>query len=208
MKESITFGQKEQLVNFVKDSARKSAEKVLGEIDLDKNQFQQVIEGGDVLTKAVAEVVEQKLRELSKIIKFPVAINYVTTIKEMIARGKYDWTNNDITSKNFPTQRTGEANITVELVHFNRSIGTDEALRELDKMGYRPAELHELLALGEKYPDLQREFPIIALGSVWQRSLGYRGVAYLSGYGSERLLLLYWLDDGWRDVCRFAVVRK
>lgn len=31
-------------------------------------------------------------------------------------------------------------------------------------MGYRLAELHELLAFGKRYPGVQRKFPIIAFG--------------------------------------------
>lgn len=37
---------------------------------------------------------------------------------------------------------------------------------ELDRRGLRPATIEELLAFGAAYPDKQREFSIIALGSV------------------------------------------
>ncbi|HEY4476338.1 MAG TPA: hypothetical protein VI954_02465, partial [Candidatus Paceibacterota bacterium] len=97
----------------------------------------------------------------------------------------------------------------VELVQFNRYISTDEALRELDKVGMRPAELHELLAFGEKYPDVQREFPIVALGSVWDDQIGYRCfVPYLHGNGLGRRLFLNWVEGDWREFYRFAAVRK
>jgi len=207
-KNSITSGQKDQVVDFVKSAARKAAEKVIGESELNKDQIQQVIESGDVLADAVAAVVEQKLRKLLKITKFPVRVNYGATVEDMVGRGKYDWSNNDITAGHFPTQRNGEADLVIELVHFNRNISTDAALRELDKMGYRPAELHELLTLGEKYPDLQREFPIIALGSVCWGSHDSRNCAYLNRNGSKRKLNLNWIDNDWNDSCRFAVVRK
>lgn len=137
-----------------------------------------------------------------------VSVDYGLSVEDAVKLGRYDWTNSEITSKHFPTNRKGKADVAVELIHFNRVVSTDEALRELDKAGYRPAELHELLAFGEKYSELQREFPIVALGSVWQDRYGNRFVPYLYGDGSERYLDLRWLGHAWIEVCRFAAVRK
>jgi len=137
-----------------------------------------------------------------------LSVNYRRSVEDAVKAGRYDWTKSDITSRNFPTKRKGTAEVAVELVHFNRSISTDEALSELDRMGYRPAELHELLAFGEKYPEVQREFPVVALGSVWQYRYGDRRVPYLFRLGSERYLNLYWFGDDGGGVFRFAAVRK
>lgn len=87
-------------------------------------------------------------------------------------------------------------------------MSTDQALAELDKMNLKPAGIQECLAFGEKYPDVQRQFPIIFLGSVWQGPRGDRSCPYLGRDGSERDLYLSWFDDGWIDICRFAGVRK
>ena len=137
-----------------------------------------------------------------------ISANYGMSVEDAVALGRYDWANSDIASKNFSTKRTGKANLTIELPHFNRTISTEGALRELDRMGMRSAELHELLAFGEKYPDVQREFPIVALGSVWRSRDGGRHVPCLSGGGSGRSLRLRWIVSGWNDVYRFAAVRK
>ena len=144
------------------------------------------------------------------IITYPVTVPYSSVIEDLVLDGPYDWWHKTITSENFPTTRTGLTDLTIELVHFGRFISTDEALRELDQMGYRPAELHELLAFGEKYPDVHREFPIIALGSVCRSVPGDRRpcCAYLFRYGSEYCLDLFYLGQGWRDDGRFAAVRK
>lgn len=140
---------------------------------------------------------------------FRVLVNYSHTVEEMVRVGKYDRSNSNINSENFPTDRDGAAEVEVELVHLNRVISDgDEAVRELDRMGYRPAELHELLALGEQRPEVQREFPIAALGSVWRFWSGDRVVAYLCRVGSERELGLRWFDGSWGAVWRFAAVRK
>ena len=137
-----------------------------------------------------------------------LTVDYSRSVEAGIAAGKYDWKNNDITSKNFPTTRAGVAELEIQLVHFNREISSDEAIGELDKMGLRPAELHELLAFGENYPDVQREFPVIALGSGWRDSYGFRCVPYLDRSGSWRDLDLLWLGSGCHGYCRFAAVRK
>ncbi len=140
---------------------------------------------------------------------FPVSVDYSTTLEQMIAEGKYDWSNSDINSKNFPTaSQVGQVTVNVELVHFNRNIGSEEALQELDKVGYRPANLSELLAFGAKYPDRQREFPIVALGSVWQRLDGNRYVAYIYYGGVRRHLYLVWIELWYVALYRFAAVRK
>ena len=137
-----------------------------------------------------------------------IRVNYAMSVKEMVKLGNYDWANSDINTRNFPTTRTGKADIEVELLHFNRKISSGDALKEIDKLGYRAAELHEFLAFGAKYPDVQREFPIIELGSVWRRSDGYCSVASLFRDGLERYLDFGSLGSIWLDCCRFAAVRK
>jgi len=137
-----------------------------------------------------------------------LSVDYRRSVEDGVKAGRYNWVSSDITSRNFPTKRKGTAEVAVELIHFNRYVSTNEALRELDGMGYRPAELHELLAFGEKYPEVQRQFPVIALGSVWQGRGGDRLVPCLIGHGSGRFLGLDWLEGGWSEVYRFAVVKK
>ena len=53
----------------------------------------------------------------------------------------------------------------IVLVHFDRTMTVDEALVELEHRGLRPAELPELLGLAEAHPNLQHQYPIVALGT-------------------------------------------
>ena len=133
-------------------------------------------------------------------------VNYSRTLKEMIIAGNYDWINGDIKEKNFPlpTELLGKK-ITAsnKLFHFNRSISSENAISEMNKAGYRPATLAELLALGEAYPEQQKEFPIVALGSIWCRTVpGFGFVDF------ERRLGLAWFGIGWEYNYRFLAVRK
>ncbi|KKU85161.1 MAG: hypothetical protein UY15_C0040G0007 [Parcubacteria group bacterium GW2011_GWA2_47_9] len=139
---------------------------------------------------------------------FRVVVDCGQTLAQMIAAGKYNRVNSDITNANFPIIGSGKKNVAVELVHFNRSIESNEAIRELDRMGMRPATIEELLAFGAKYPEVQREFPILALGSVWRYRSSDRYIPCLYRVGSERYLDLGWIGSGWHGICRFAAVRK
>lgn len=139
---------------------------------------------------------------------YPIAVDYGRTLEVAIAAGNFGWKHSDITSEHFPSQRTGQADLVIRLIHLDRDIETDAAIAELDKLGLRPADLPELLAFGEKYPDVQRQFPVVALGSVWQRPDGRRNLPCLGRSGSGRDLDLVWDVFRWYRVCRFAAVNK
>ena len=94
------------------------------------------------------------------------------------------------------------------LFHFNRSISSDDAIAEMDKAGYRPCLIEDLLSLGVAYKKLQKQFPIVALGSVWRNSPGTRYVPSLYWDGHGRFLYLSCSGRDWVADCRFAVVRN
>ena len=159
-------------------------------------------EGKPVLAK-VAELIVGVVRQ-----SFKVVVDYGRDLGQMIAGGKYDWVNENITRENFPTTGQGKQEREVVLFHFNRFISSDDVIKEMASAGYRPAMLEELLALGETQPELQRQFPIVALGSVWRVSGGFREVPYLDGCGAGRYLGLRCFGGGWCGGCRFAAVRN
>lgn len=139
---------------------------------------------------------------------YPVEIDYTDTFEQRLAAGRYDWKNSDITEKHFPVKGEGKVKLDLELAHYAKSMSTEAVLAAIDAQGYRPATIEELLAFGAKYPELQREFPIIALGSVWRDLNGRRDVAFLCGGGHERYLGLGRVEGDWGGHCRFLVVRK
>jgi hypothetical protein len=146
--------------------------------------------------------------ELAKPTQYSVTIDYAKSVEQMKSDGQYDWSNDNINGENFPITGEGVIETMLELVHFDRVVGTSEAEAELDKMGLRPATIEEILAFGAKYPEIQREFPIIALGSSWVSRFGNRFVPDLSRDGSERSLNLDWSGNQWSEICRFLAVRK
>jgi len=158
------------------------------------------------LAKKIAEVImasKQKVRETYKVV-----VDYGKSLAEMILLGNYGWFNDDINSKNFPLQGTGAQESELVLVHLNQSATSKEVLESLDSQGLAPAQFVHLLAFGAAYPELQRQFPIIALGSSFVDGHGDRGYPYLYCHGSRRRLCLYWGGDGHRGLCRFLAVGK
>lgn len=138
---------------------------------------------------------------------YPVTISFDLSLAEMIKVGKYNSVNSDITEKHFPVNGKGTNEVVTELLHFNRYTESEDVFRELDRSGLRPATIEELLAFGAKYPEIQRQFPIVALGSIWRR-LDARFVPCLWGFSGDRGLNLFWFGSRWYATCRFLAVRK
>ncbi|EKE20395.1 MAG: hypothetical protein ACD_8C00006G0007 [uncultured bacterium] len=162
----------------------------------------------DALAGDINGVVDVPVETVGAENAYAVSVDYNMSVEEAVKLGSYDWSNSDVTTKNFPTKLSGKTDVEIKLFHFDRNISSENAIMEMDKTGYRPAETHELLALGAKYPDLQREFSIIALGSVWRHLDGSRYVAYLRRRDSRRKLHLRNFGIDWLGRCRFAAVRK
>src|SRR3989344_4382360 len=142
---------------------------------------------GESLIEKIAQLIVQASKLIEQLAKncYKVFVDYGQTLQQMIANGKYDYANSDITSGNFPTTANdGKQEVVVELAHFGRDMESDAVLKKFEARGLRAATLPELLAFGATYPEKQREFPIVALGSVWRDRGGGRDVPCLDGSGS------------------------
>jgi hypothetical protein len=138
---------------------------------------------------------------------FRLTIDYSQSLEQMIAAGRYDWTNSGIIAKHFPIEGKGTIEYEAKLFHFNRNISPEKAIEAMKKAGFEPATIEHLLAFAEKYSEEQRKYPIIGLGSVAEVD-GARRVPYLRRIGSRRGLDLVWFDGDWDSDCRFLAVRK
>ena len=139
---------------------------------------------------------------------YDVVVDYSRSLAQMIRGGNYDSFNSDITPKHFPVSGRGRHEVSVVLLRFNREMKPDEVITEMDQQDYRPAAIEELLALGEAYPNLQRKFLIVALGSILRTSNGNRCAPCLSGRMNERRLNFFWLENVWFSNYRSLAVRK
>lgn len=149
--------------------------------------------------------------------QYSAVVNYDLSLTEMIADGEYDGTDN-IGADNFSIEGKGQVKVDFILVLASHSIlmdtiretiPMDTVLKELDYQGLRPATIAELLSFGAKYPDEQRKYPIVALGSVGLDPDGGSVVAVLCKvYAGGRELKLYYVDGGWFVNYRYLAVRK
>jgi hypothetical protein len=142
---------------------------------------------------------------------FRFAVDHDRGLIAMIDDGHYDWKNADITPKRFPITGKGIVEYEGCLVHFNRdteSAANIKAIESADTANpWSAGKIEHLLAFGAKFPEEQRKYPIIGLGSVAKVS-GNRNVPGLWGSRSKRNLYLPWFVDGWNVHCRFLAVRK
>ncbi len=142
---------------------------------------------------------------------FPLEVDFDMPVSELIMLGRYDWCGPNVIHYLPREQRRGKANVVVELMRFSYKIENNKVLCCMDKMGFRPATIHELLFLGIKFPQLQYDFPIIALGSIWEgpnRALFGQILDSGGKSGKKRTLDSVYIGKKWHEMCRFAVVRK
>jgi hypothetical protein len=142
---------------------------------------------------------------------FRLIVNYGQSLDTMIANGHYDWKNDSITSKRFPPKGEGVVEFEARIFHFDRSIESKDAITAIEAADtenlWHAGLIEHLLTFGAKFPEEQRKYPIIALGSVAEIG-GRRSVPELWEDRAERRLSLVWFDDRWRESCRFLAVRK
>lgn len=161
---------------------------------------------GDALLDKMVAVLTEATATVGNV--FRVLVNYDLRVDAAVRECGCDWANSDINDKNFKTNRTGQKEVEMKLFHFSRLMESEEAIKEMKKEGYRPAELHEGLAFVTKNKDEQRKYPIVLLGSLWQYWSGDWSVACLRSDADERDLDLYYFDDRWYASCRFLAVRE
>lgn len=200
MKTAFTSGQLTALTTLLEAKGK------------DYQGFQSLLSSGvlaDIIEADLVNVDREALRKTLGLtpLEMQFFVDCGMTLDQMIAAGSYDWTNSDITAKRFLLSGTGKVAFEPKIFHFDRDISSENAIKEMEKDGFRPAKIEELLAYGAILPDEQRKHPIIALGSVAEVG-GVRHVPCLDSYDSERDLDLDWWGGAWSGRCRFLGVRK
>ncbi len=170
-------------------------------------EFVRRVDEGTVPYKSVMEGLQTLIERTAKLV-YDIVVDYNRSLAEMIKAGKYDWVDDNINAKHFPSKDKGKHKLTTTLFYFNTRIESDDVIAEMDKQGHRPATIEELLALCEKYSDI-REWPIVALGSVWRDPYGMHNVPCLEQNDSGgNFFYLARFDGRWRASRRFLALRK
>lgn len=139
---------------------------------------------------------------------FDIIVDYDQAFQKMIEVGNYDYVNNYIKAEHFPVEGSSKQKKIITLLRLDKTMTSDEVKAEMEKQGFCPAKIEDLLVLGEIQPELQKQFPIVALGSVWQDPDDDRYAPCLGWGGVGRSLGLYLLGGDWSANCRFVALRK
>jgi hypothetical protein len=135
-------------------------------------------------------------------------------LKDMIAAGQYDEVSSLITEENFPMPENLVLGTEPKLFSYSEDVpeGTtfeEDLLARMDREGYRPANLWELLDYGYKNPKEQLVKPITALGSEYREHVAILCCRFSLKMGNPRRRFLdVTLNQGGLDVERFLGVRK
>lgn len=150
--------------------------------------------------------------EVDETAVFCLVVDYTRPLKKGIMAGRYDYVNRNVTEGNFPSGRTEKGKrkkkVAFSFFHPDKEVESDEALEQIERDGCRPATLKELLSFGQAKPELQRQFPIIALGSIWVSPDGGRSVVGLWGDSKERRLTISYFVRRWSRRHRFLGILK
>jgi len=152
---------------------------------------------------------------------FTLNVNYDEPIEKLIKDGNYgrDWFNDEIAA-NYATSKAGQDELEVKLFSFrpatrwDYALDHDQILNELDKLGYRLADIYELLLFGAQYPDTQIGRSICIFGESIPEEHRYFAPT-LGGYkewNSEeierRLYVGHWDGSGCYVCYYYLAVRK
>lgn len=125
----------------------------------------------------------------------------IPTLSSLIKSWHFDWKNSSITDTIF--EQPKEISSDYKLYYFDKYITSEDAIKEMEKDGYRPANAWELLS----WKDWNGNDWVVALGSVAKVFFG-RFVLHLFGDGSDRDLGLSDWDGDWGSDYRFLAVRN
>ena len=154
------------------------------------------------LKKVLARVLLPKIQKT-----YEVSVDYTKTLAEMISVGKYDWQRDEISEK-FKLEESGKQEVVLVLVHLNRIAETDTALESIELLLLEPAKIEHLLAVGATHPEIQREFPVVALGSSFSIGGTSCGFPYLDFRGGRRIISVLSNHEPFGCDLRFLAVRK
>jgi|AntRauTorckE6833_2_1112554.scaffolds.fasta_scaffold28096_2 WD40 repeat protein len=144
---------------------------------------------------------------------FLFTVDYSQTLKEMIKAAGFDWVDEAITQKRFPLPNElfgKKLNLRAKLFHFDDYIGSERAIAKIKKADHRfkLATLAEQLAFAKEYRELQKEFPIISLGSKWKVTRHSSRVTAIDFGPNGRELATSSFEGIWLPSCRFLTVFK
>lgn len=165
------------------------------------------------LAGELAEYAKMRTDQLARVSKadFILEVNYDEDFDAMIAAGNYGSHNGYITRSYFPITGKGTAKFEAKLIDLNGNLCSSDVkhriMRTDTERPWEPCKIEHLLAFGKQFPNEQRKYPIVALGTCVEVD-GEPKVPFLYSVDSKRTLLLERWNVDWLGNCRFLAVRK
>jgi hypothetical protein len=162
-----------------------------GEID-----FSTTMSALQVIQSKTEKTKETKVKQSNNLIiaSYELEIDYNLSLKEVIENnyreGQFAA---NITDENFPTQDSGKKTLTFKLIHQDIGMSSEDIIAYINSKNLRPANALENVQFGIKYPDLQKEFIIFALGQIWKGFTDNYYAVALTHVDMERCLDLRWI---------------
>lgn len=142
---------------------------------------------------------------------FRLPVDYRKSPEQMIAAGRYDRKNDCLLPKSFSVEGEGAVEFEARYFWFKRNFLSEEAVnvikREDMARPWMPAKFEHTLAHGAIFPEKQRQFPIVGLGSVIE-IVGSLFSPYLTKLGAERCFYVFPFDGFWSQYCAALAVRR
>jgi len=127
---------------------------------------------------------------------FRVTVDYRMSPEQMILRGGYEVVPQTVYSESARRLITNQPphpdveEVDIHLVTLSKDTPNSMVGGALKRMGVKPANVPQLLALGAAYPDLQRRGPIAAVDGI--ANGGTSDLIYLSTYGDDYRSIVFW----------------
>jgi hypothetical protein len=146
----------------------------------------------------------------------PVAINTDSIVvhisdrdarDDLLANAGFDYMNPDVVS-HFDFKTELDQSFELKTFLFDTPTDSSSIIRHLDREGYKAAEFMHLVKFAILFPDFQRTVPVIALGSIWQRTGKDGMVPALWGGESSRELNICSFGTRWFGGDAFLGVRS
>lgn len=98
---------------------------------------------------------------------FKCLVDETQEVEDAVRAGNFDYVSSDITNENFPRKNYGwKMKKEIILFRFNTRMSFGEIVNAMDKTGYKPATVFDLISLAVEKPSIQKKFTIVALGSI------------------------------------------
>ena len=140
---------------------------------------------------------------------FRLNVDYRKSLKQMVAAGCYDQKEDGITVKHFSPIGKGIIEFEARYFHFHGNTFPENLVKRIEQAdkgnSWLPAKIEHLLQFGAAFPEEQRKFPIIGLGSVAEivtvRGMDrYVPVLNYRKSNSKRALELCLWPESWWDL--------